>query len=177
MKSILIIDSAENYESEYAIKSLGGILRDITVIKAANMNIHSCIGCNDCWLKTPGICSVKDGFEKILKSILSHDYVLFIGRMTKLGFIDHKLKNIVDRLLPLLTMLIEIDGGQERHVPRYEKKINAGLLYTLPENKMKDGEVEYLNEWFSRFLLNFKMKSIGVHHASSYEEVIRCILS
>ena len=98
MKSILIIDSAENYESEYAIKSLGGILRDITVIKAANMNIHSCIGCNDCWLKTPGICSVKDGFEKVLKSILSHDYVLFIGRMTKLGFIDHKLKNIVDKM-------------------------------------------------------------------------------
>lgn len=176
MKSILIVDAAENFESEYAIKYLSKILKDITVIKAAELNFHPCIGCNDCWLKTPGICSIKDGFESIIKSILSHDYVLFIGRMTNLGFIDYKLKNIVDRLVPLLTMLIEFNGGQERHVMRYEKEIKTGLLYTLPERKLNGSETEYLEEWFGRFQLNFKMKTIGVHHAASYEEVVKCIL-
>ncbi len=27
------------------------------VVESAEMNISHCIGCNHCWMKTPGVCS------------------------------------------------------------------------------------------------------------------------
>ena len=48
---------------------------------------------------------------------------------TALNFVDYRMKNIVDRMLPLATMYIHIVDGQCRHVPRYDKKLRFGLLY------------------------------------------------
>ena len=84
------------------------------------MKISPCIGCNACWLKTPGVCSVKDDYEQILIAYLQHDATVIITD-TSLGFIRYRAKNIVDRMLPLATMYTCIVDGQMRHVPRYEK--------------------------------------------------------
>ena len=39
------------------------------LIDTAGMNISHCIGCNYCWLKTPGICAIKDDYTPILKKM------------------------------------------------------------------------------------------------------------
>ena len=38
---------------------------DAQIIEAGDMKISHCIGCNYCWLKTPGICSIKDAALRI----------------------------------------------------------------------------------------------------------------
>ena len=35
------------------------------------MNIKGCIGCNNCWLVTPGVCTIKDAYEELLMKFLS----------------------------------------------------------------------------------------------------------
>ena len=41
-------------------------------------NIRPCIGCFGCWLKTPGQCVIKDGYDQMGKLIHEADEVLII---------------------------------------------------------------------------------------------------
>ena len=66
-------------------------------IDALDINISHCLGCNFCWLKTPGQCVIKDGYEPILKKISKADQVWLISD-TRFGFVTYKTKNIIDRV-------------------------------------------------------------------------------
>ena len=104
--------------------------RDIAaeVVEAASLKISPCIGCNHCWLKTPGICSIKDDYEEILKRILPADQLWVISN-TALGFLDHRGKNIYDRIIPIATMDLCFADGQMRHVLRYDTAPDVGIIY------------------------------------------------
>ena len=56
------------------------------VVYTKDMKISHCIGCNYCWLKTPGSCTIKDDYEIVLKKILQHEKIIFITD-TKFGFV------------------------------------------------------------------------------------------
>jgi len=163
---LLIINTLD--EIDPAVKSAIDVLSAKTslhtVFHTANMKIMPCIGCNSCWLKTPGICAVKDDYEQILKAYLKHDAAIIISD-TSLGFISYKAKNIVDRMLPLATMYTHIVDGQMRHILRYEKKMRFGLLYS------GDADIEYLQQWLQRFALNFDGTSIGAFPIEKCGEV------
>ena len=97
-----------------AIQKLCMTVPDCKVIHACEMDIQPCAGCNFCWLTTPGLCSIKDGYEEILKGYLAYDATVFLAG-TAMNFVDHRMKNVIDRLLPLVTMYIKITDGQCRH--------------------------------------------------------------
>ncbi|MBP3485427.1 MAG: flavodoxin family protein [Oscillospiraceae bacterium] len=151
-----------------AVRKLGEAAREVRVINTCEMDLRPCVGCNACWLKTPGICSIRDGYEELLKAYLEYDAVVFLAG-TALNFVDHRMKNVIDRLLPLTTMYTRIVGGQCRHVPRYEKCFRFGLLY----DGAADGD--YLNEWMSRVALNFDGRSLGAWPIGQAGEVLSCI--
>lgn len=167
--SLLIINTLEENDpaGKTAISVLSAKTSLHTIFHTTNMKIMPCIGCNACWLKTPGICAVKDDYEQILKSCLQHDTTIIIAD-TSLGFISYKAKNIVDRMLPLATMYTHIVDGQMRHIPRYEKKCRFGLLYSGTAN------IEYMEQWLQRFALNFNGISIGVFPIEKCREVSLC---
>lgn len=134
------------------------------IIYAENMNIKGCIGCNNCWLVTPGICTIKDDYEKLLIKFLQAERVIFITDL-KLGFVSYKLKNIIDRLLPLATMNLRFKNGQMRHYPRYKKHYKMGLIYK------GDGNQEFLEKWFERVMLNIEGTSLGVYNIENEEAI------
>ena len=88
---------------------------------------------------------------------------------TALNFVDHRMKHVIDRLLPLATMYIHIVDGQCRHVPRYDKEYRFGLLYA----GTADGD--YLNHWLDRMVLNLGGSSLGVFPIHQAKEVLSCI--
>lgn len=94
---------------------------------------------------------------------------LFIYPERPLGFVNHQMKNIVDRILPLATMYTCFVEGQMRHVPRYDKMFRFGLLYS--------GEAygEYLNLWLERVAINMHGTSMGVFPIEKSREVMSCI--
>ena len=151
-----------------AIETLGAAVPDHRVIHAYEKNLRPCVGCNACWLKTPGVCAIRDGYEELLKAYLEYDAAVFLSG-TALDFVDHRMKNIIDRLLPLATMYIHIVDGQCRHVPRYGKRLRFGLLYKGVADEA------YLREWMDRVMLNLGGSSIGVFPITQAEEVHACI--
>ena len=119
IENLLIVSALpeDDPAAQAAIQSLKRAVADVHVIHAYEQHFHPCVGCNACWLVTPGICAIKDGYEELLKAYLQYDAVLFLSG-TALNFVNHRMKNLIDRLLPLVTMYIRIADGQCRHVPR-----------------------------------------------------------
>lgn len=167
--SLLIINTLPMAKAQATIDRLTAHNPHSRVIHTELLNIHPCIGCNVCWLKTPGCCAIRDDYEEILKAYLQFDEVIFLSG-TALNFVDHKMKNLIDRLLPLVTMYTYVVDGQCRHVPRYKKKYRLGLLYNGKADR------EYLNEWMRRVMLNIGGESLGAFPLDKVEEVLPCIL-
>ena len=151
--------------AQAAVEELRENVTELRVINAYEMELQPCVGCNACWLKTPGICSIKDGYDELLRAYLEYDAAVFICG-TALNFVDHRMKNVIDRMLPLANMYIHIVDGQCRHLPRYDKRYRFGLLY--------DGQADrdYLNEWLARVALNLGGDSIGAFPVSQAKEVL-----
>jgi multimeric flavodoxin WrbA len=158
MKILLISTLSKNdVQSNRVISSLVNMKNDAEVLYTDTYNIGYCLGCTYCWLKTPGKCAKKDDWEILFKKFLKSDYVIFLTE-AKLGFVSHKMKNIVDRLIPLATPYTKIYKGEARHVSRYKKCWNVGLIYS------GNGDKNFLNEWMGRFTLNIFSKSLGAYN-------------
>ena len=86
---------------------------------------------------------------------------------TKFGFVSYQTKNIVDRVMPLVTMNLHFLGKQMRHVPRYKKNPDWGVIYA------GEGDKEYLSKWCERVAINFAAKSLGAYRIDEIEETVK----
>ncbi len=160
---ILIINTLENQQSIMLLEEkLKSSNKKYEIVNTADMDIRNCIGCNYCWLKTPGICTIKDDYEIILKKMIKADQMWIVAD-THFGFISYKGKNIVDRIMPLITMNLHMKNGQMRHVMRYKKTADFGVIYR------GDGDIEYLNRWVKRVALNCDSKPLGAYSLEEME--------
>lgn len=138
------------------------------IIHTEHLKISHCIGCNFCWLKTPGICCIQDDYEAILKEIIAHDKIVLVTE-TRFGFVTSQTKNLLDRILPIATMYLHFGGNQMRHVKRYDIHPDIGVVY------MGKGNRAYLNTWLERTTLNFEGKSLGAYPIQQGKEMLSCI--
>lgn len=137
-------------------------------IDTTGLQILPCIGCNYCWLKTPGICSIQDDYAPILKKMSDAEQIWFVSD-TRFGFLSYQTKNLVDRVLPLATMNLKFKNGQMRHVMRYSHQPDFGIVFA------GNGDRDYLNWWCQRMALNFGSRSLGVFSTEQMKEAIRCM--
>ncbi len=169
---VLLIDTTEKHigrQIEEELLHRGRNPDGLELVDTTGMHISHCVGCNYCWLKTPGICAIKDDYEPILKKMSKADQVWLISD-THFGFVSYQTKNIVDRVMPLVTMYLKIKDGQMRHIMRYDHQPDIGIIYT------GDGDQAYLERWCQRTALNLGRRSLGVFPAGHRKEAVSCML-
>ena len=153
------------------IGQLAETLPQAEVVYTQQMKISACLGCNSCWLKTPGRCPIHDDYEPLMLKFLQVKAVVFVCD-TKLGFLSYQTKNLFDRILPLATMYLTIVDGQMRHIPRYHKNLAAAVLYTGQSDNA------YLNRWLARAMLNLHGVSLGAYpfeeKGAAFDALARC---
>lgn len=152
---ILIVDTTTEHLGNIIKSELENTDLDFKFIDTNDLNISHCLGCNHCWLKTPGICPIKDDYNQIITEMITVDKVFIISDIS-LGFVSYKCKNIIDRIMPLVTMYLKINDGQMRHVMRYNHIAEIGFIVN------GECDIDYLNEWSDRVALNMENKSLGV---------------
>ena len=88
--------------------------------------IKPCAGCFGCWLKTPGECVIKDGFDRMGALIHKADEIVVMTRYTYGGFSSF-VKNVFDRSIGWVLPYFKIVGKEMHHKKRYpeEKKITV----------------------------------------------------
>ncbi len=169
---VLMVDTTAKHIGKAMAEELlrsGENAAEFELIDTTGMQISHCVGCNYCWMKTPGVCSIRDDYEPILRKISKANQVWLISD-THFGFVSWQTKNIVDRILPLVTMYLKFKDGQMRHVMRYDHQPDIGIIYT------GEGDQAYLERWCQRAALNLGSRSLGVFSESSKKEAVSCML-
>ncbi len=83
-------------------------------------NIKSCLGCFNCWVKTPGVCVIKDDYTKFPKAIVSSNIFVIITKI-HYGCYSPYIKNVLDRSIPYILPFFQLVNGEVHHQPRYNK--------------------------------------------------------
>ncbi|MBF0206234.1 MAG: flavodoxin family protein [Oligoflexia bacterium] len=113
--------------------------KDIAVelILLREFDLHNCIGCYSCWLKTPGICFHRDGMELLIKKYLAADIVILASPII-MGFVSSLLKCFNDRLILLGHPFLYLKNDRMAHVPRYAHYPQTVLFLDDPKYAESD---------------------------------------
>ena len=86
----LVLNTLEPGDYSEQINAIfSGVNSEIEIINTTEMNIAQCVGCNQCWLRTPGVCAIRDDYESIVKKLVNTRN-LWIVSDTRFGFIDYR---------------------------------------------------------------------------------------
>jgi len=121
-----------------------------------DLDLHHCIGCWDCWVKTPGQCVFDDASRAINRAIIKADFLLFATPLV-MGYATYELKRKMDRIIPLIHPYITVVENESHHRARYEKYPLVGLL-VQPGATDTEEDVFITSEMFARTALNFKSR-------------------
>ena len=90
--------------------------------------IRNCVGCFGCWVRTPGRCVIRDGYENMGEFLAGLEELLVISRCTFGGYSSF-VKNVLDRSIPYILPFFEIREGEMHHRPRYENHIRLRVIF------------------------------------------------
>ena len=99
----------------------------------ASTKIAPCKGYYDCWLRTPGICALHDGFEGLGQQIGTCDELIIVSRHLYGGF-SREIKNALDRSISFALPYFKMIDREVHHQERYRKKGNMTVYIYDSEN-------------------------------------------
>lgn len=153
------------------IKAAG---HNVNLLLLREMKIASCIGCFDCWLKTPGLCSIHDDEAEVSRRYIAADYIIFASPLI-MGYPSALLKNAMDRNICVVhPHLVEVDG-EVHHKKRYDKY--PVISYLLEKEASTDDEdIALLTDIFRRQAINVWTNLGFVHFTETpVEDIIHAI--
>ncbi|MGL5675621.1 MAG: hypothetical protein ACRDDX_04385 [Cellulosilyticaceae bacterium] len=93
---------------------------DFTYFPIEATTLNPCIGCFSCWLKTPGVCAIKDISTTISSHLVKDDVAIFITSLDY-GCYSAPIKNVLNRSVPNILPFFSIVKGEVHHAKRYKK--------------------------------------------------------
>ena len=123
MKALILHGNAPDDAAENAIHGMLCEALDaqgwaVETKPLAQMRVGPCLGCFNCWLKTPGRCGIKDDGPEVAQAVANCDVLIFLSPVTFGGY-SSRLKCAVDRMIPTVSPLFEKVGGEMHHKRRY----------------------------------------------------------
>lgn len=124
MKAV-ILDGSHTGQS--AIDLLGNRIRDqfatqqwtVDRIVLREEKVAYCLGCFECWTKSPGLCRIDDVGRDVATEVINSDLVVFLTPITFGGY-SSQLKKVVDRLICLVSPFFTRIEGEVHHRARYK---------------------------------------------------------
>ena len=144
-------------------------------VKDEKMN--KCIGCFNCWLKTPGICVFDDITRDICRDEINSDLYIVLSEV-KYGCYSPKIKRVLDRGICNILPFFKDVNGEMHHAPRYEKY--PELVFVGYGRDISTAEEETFKELNHANAINFqkdKAESYVCREAAEIESLVNSILS
>lgn len=128
--------------------------------------ITPCICCFGCWIKTPGQCVIKDGYENMGALLSKSNKVIIISKCVYGGFSPF-VKNVLDKSISYVLPYFEIKNGETHHKKRYD---NSYELVVHFYGKIMESEKETAKKLLKANERNFYHKT-EVHFYESPKEI------
>lgn len=90
--------------------------------------IKHCIGCFGCWVKTPGECIIKDGFDRTGCDMGKCEEMIMISECLYGGFSEF-VKKVQDRAISYVRGDFDIVDDEMRHRRRYRNRIKLSAYF------------------------------------------------
>ena len=100
---------------------------EIELFYTSRLCVKPCLGDRSCWTKTPGKCVQDDDVNMLLPKIQEADIVVFATPLYVDGM-PGTLKNLIDRLIPIIEPYFVMRDQHCRHPPRQPHKISKVIL-------------------------------------------------
>jgi len=123
-------DSAVTAASDIATAYFEAEGAQVTTFVLREMKISYCVGCFECWVKSPGVCKIPDENRTVTRAVIQADMVVYVSRVTFGGYAS-PLKRLVDHLIPLVMPFFRQYRGETHHKLRYERypvMVGLGVL-------------------------------------------------
>lgn len=154
-----VFDLREKKETDLYDKIWGYYGEEVQVIALGKEDLTSCIGCWDCWLKTPGRCVIRDGMAESYSHYVNSDTVILLLD-TAMGFINHRGKALIDRLIPHYHPYIRVVEGECRHLPRYSKL--PDMVFYFDRQGLSIEEIQCIEDYLYRTAHQFNVKGFVI---------------
>lgn len=128
-------------------------------LRLREMNVHDCLGCFTCWLKTPGRCAQRDDGQKVCRSYIDADLAIFASPLI-MGHSSALLKRSHDRLFALIHPYFMQVGGEMHHRPRYRHYPRLAVLLEKGGDA-DDEDVAIVKEMYRRDAINLNTSLAG----------------
>jgi len=90
---------------------------DVELLYTCRLHVKPCLGEMACWTKTPGKCVQDDDVKMLLPKFQEADVIVFATPVYVDGM-PGTLKNLIDRLIPVIEPYFVMREGHCRHPPR-----------------------------------------------------------
>ncbi|KKN07021.1 hypothetical protein LCGC14_1071400 [marine sediment metagenome] len=124
MVQVLAINSSPHMGKGFTAMILKQFLKgmkekgaEIELFYTSKLNINPCKGCLTCWFSAEKKCSQRDDMDIILPKIADAD-IFIVASPIYVDGITGPMKNLIDRMLPLLDPYVELRNGHCRHPVR-----------------------------------------------------------
>lgn len=97
------------------------------IIKPEN-DIHPCIGCFGCWVKTPGKCVIHDGYEGTGTVMGKCSELVLVSRCCY-GSVSPFVKTVQDRAISYIHPDFELRKGEMHHKRRYKNVLSLSAYF------------------------------------------------
>ena len=153
MKTLILCD---RQSMVFFTQDLGALVREAvedtgnktTVITLNGDELSPCLGCFQCWVKTPGLCIItNDSANSIVAQLIQADVVILLSEIFYGGF-SYDIKALLDRSISLISPYFETYEGEMHHKKRYEHfpvLIAIGYGGHMPEEYKTFKELAYRN--------------------------------
>lgn len=125
---------------------------EVEEILLKEKEIADCLGCFDCWVKTPGICIIDDYGREVTAELINSDLLIFLTPVV-FGSYSYQLKKALDRMIPLISPYFKKVNGEIHHKKRYPKYPSILALGIIEDNNQFQSKI--FKELVKRNSINF----------------------
>jgi multimeric flavodoxin WrbA len=100
---------------------------EVDLVYTCKLRVKPCLGDRACWTKTPGKCVQNDDVKALLPKFQEADVIVLAAPVYVDGM-PGNLKNLIDRLIPLIEPYFVLRDEHCRHPPREPHKHSKVVL-------------------------------------------------
>lgn len=120
-------------------------------IAVNELDIKPCLGCFCCWNKTPGKCVINDDMGEVIQKLLWADVTVWSFPLYYFS-VPSKLKNLIDRQLPMVLPFMVADSESGSHPTRYDMAEKKNVLISTCGFYKTEGNYDSIIPMFDHLL-------------------------